>query len=319
MNSRPKLLILTGPTGTGKTAVAIELCERLNAEIISADSMQVYRGCDIGTAKITDEERTRAPHHLIDIRDADEEYSAVQWAQDAQTAIRDIAARGRQPIIVGGTGFYLNALLHPERFPDVAPNPELRASLERDAAEHGAVALHQRLAQLDPAAADRLHPNDIKRVVRAIEVALAPAANDPPGLSNPLTSPATMGYAIVTFGLEMPREQLYRRLELRIDKMLEAGFMDELRRLAAAPGAEHTLALQSLGYRQMLPVLNGDASFDEAVELWKRDTRRYAKRQMTWFRHQLPMTWIPIDEQSNPHDVAATIVELFLAQRENEA
>jgi tRNA dimethylallyltransferase len=197
----------------------------------------------------------------------------------------------------------------------VAPDPELRAALEREAAEQGVLALHQRLAQLDAAAAARLHPNDTKRVIRAIEVASAPDAAAPADASvtTPLTTPAQMGYAIVSFGLEMPREQLYRRLEERVDHMLQNGFMEELRRLANAAGAESTLALQSLGYRQMLPALSDPSRFDEGVALWKRDTRRYAKRQMTWFRHQLPVHWIAIDESTPPAETAERIIAQWQA------
>jgi len=304
------LLILVGPTGTGKTAVGIELCQRLNGEIISADSMQIYRGCDIGTAKASPPELARARHHLVNIREPYQEYSAAQWAGDAVLAIADIRARAKQPIIVGGTGFYLQALLHPNRLADVPPNPELRAELEALAAGQGAGVLHERLAQLDAAAAARLHPNDVKRVIRAIEVASAPdarAGDDSVCGRNPLTSPAPVAYDSINFGLDMPRDQLYQRLEQRIEVMLQQGFMDELRWLTQLPGSRSTLALQSLGYRQMLPVLAEPERFDECVALWKRDTRRYAKRQMTWFRHQLPVQWITLDESTPPARVAASI------------
>ncbi|HEY0074842.1 MAG TPA: tRNA (adenosine(37)-N6)-dimethylallyltransferase MiaA, partial [Abditibacteriaceae bacterium] len=173
------LLILVGPTGSGKTATAIELCHQLNGEIISADSMQIYKGCDIVTAKATPEEQQAAPHHLIDICDPRETYSAARWAQDAQAAIDDILARGKVPIIAGGTGFYINALLHPETLAATPPNAELRAELEAQAQEHGNQWLHDKLKSLDAHAATRLHPNDLHRVMRAIEIALSGQHSEP--------------------------------------------------------------------------------------------------------------------------------------------
>jgi len=317
--STPPLLILVGPTGVGKTAVAVALCELLNGEVVSADSVQVYRRCDIAAAKPSPEELARAPHHLLDIREPTQRYSVAEWLRDATAAIADITARGRQPILVGGTGFYLQALLNPGTISQVPPNAKLRAELEAEALEHGVLPLHERLAQLDAAAAARLHPNDVKRVTRAIEIALA---QPQPGEENPadltLTSPQQMSYHsltlnahdsssshykssnIISFGLNMPREQLYRRIEKRIDLMLQAGCMDELRALREEGTPEQIPALQGLGYRQMLPVLDDPAMFAECVAVWKRDTRRYAKRQLTWFRHQLPVHWIEIEESTPP-------------------
>ncbi|HEX8234379.1 MAG TPA: tRNA (adenosine(37)-N6)-dimethylallyltransferase MiaA [Abditibacteriaceae bacterium] len=292
------LLLLVGPTGVGKTAVGIELSTRLNGEIVSADSMQIYRGLDIGTAKATPAEQLRARHHLIDIREPHESYSAAQWADDARCAIEDIRRRGKQPIIVGGTGFYIRALLQPETLAGAAPDAELRARLEAEAAQHGAQHLHDRLRVLDAAAAERLHPNDVRRVIRAIEVALSPNSSH----SQPQDSHETF----TVFGLEMARDTLYRRLEGRIDHMLHIGFMDELRALVATAGHSST-AMQSLGYKQMLPALSNPDIFDACVELWKRDTRRYAKRQMTWFRHQLPTQWLPVSEHTLPMQTADEI------------
>jgi len=276
MNLSP-LLLVVGPTGSGKTSLGIALCERLGGEIVSADSMQVYRGCDIGTAKATPQEQARARHHLIDIRDPDEEYSAAQWAQDARAAIADIRARDKQPIIVGGTGFYIRALLQPDVLPPVPPDPQLRVQLEMESS----AALHEKLARHDSAAATRLHPRDRQRVIRALEIALT--ASTPQSTPSPEAAPPEY----VAFALDVPRALLYERLNRRVDAMLEAGFMEELRALATeySPAAP---ALRSLGYKQMQPALSQSALFAEAVELWKRDTRRYAKRQMTWFRHQLP-------------------------------
>jgi tRNA dimethylallyltransferase len=284
---KPPLAFLVGPTGVGKTAVAIELSTRLNGEILSADSMQIYRGLDIGTAKATPAEQGRARHHLIDIREPHENYSAAQWAEDARRAIEDICSRGKQPIIVGGTGFYIRALLQPETLATAAPDPQLRAELEKEAAKYGALHLHQRLRVLDACAAERLHPNDLRRVIRAIEVAQSPTDSHP--------HPQDLEETFTVFGLHMERETLYHRLEERIDNMLQFGFMDELREMAQSDVTANSTAMQSLGYRQMLPALSYPELFNDCVELWKRDTRRYAKRQMTWFRHQLPTQWLAVD------------------------
>lgn len=280
----PKLLLLVGPTASGKTEVAIELCELLNGEIISADSTLVYRGLDIGTAKPTRDEQERARHHLIDIREPDQEYSAAEWARDAKQVINEIASRGKQSVVVGGTGFYVNALLGRRQLAGAPPNPELRQELEELAAREGVGVLHARLAEVDAVAAARLHPNDVMRVVRAIEVALAPpvAAPEPEENHAPEYS---------AFGLEMPRELLYERINARVDAMLEQGFLQELSTLIAA-GYGEAAPLKSLGYKQMRAFLEGRANRDEAIEEWKRDTRRYAKRQGTWFRHQLDVEWI---------------------------
>jgi len=310
--STPTLLVLVGPTGAGKTAVAVELCALLNGEVVSADSVQVYRRCDIAAAKPSAGELARAPHHLLDIREPTERYSGAEWAQDATAAITEITARGRQPIIAGGTGFYLKALLQPALIPEVPPDLELRAQLETIAATQGVLPLHERLAQLDAAAAKRLHPNDTRRVIRAIEVALGQAVLDEENAANSIaTVPPQASYSSLAFGLDMPREQLYQRLEQRIDNMLRAGFLDELRALRQAGTPEEIPALQGLGYRQMLPVLDDASALEECVAIWKRDTRRYAKRQMTWFRHQLPVQWIEIDENTPPLVVAQRIATAF--------
>ncbi|HVF11329.1 MAG TPA: tRNA (adenosine(37)-N6)-dimethylallyltransferase MiaA [Abditibacteriaceae bacterium] len=323
----PPLLIVVGPTGAGKTAVAVEMCELLNGEVVSADSVQVYRRCDIAAAKPSPQELARARHHLINIREPTERYSVAEWARDAAVAIADIAARGRQPIIAGGTGFYLRALLQPDLIADVPPNPELRAQLAEEAAAHGVLPLHERLAQLDAAAAERLHPNDVQRVMRAIEIALGQTTqHEKNSLDLSLTSPQQMGYHSLTLnaprsssshhdtipdsiacGLDLPRAQLHRRLEKRIDLMLKAGFLDELRALRGEGTPDQIPALQGLGYRQMLPALDDSSRLADCVAIWKRDTRRYAKRQMTWFRHQLPVRWIGIEESTPPLSIAQRI------------
>ena len=305
-----KLLFLVGPTASGKTDVAIELCALMNGEIISADSALVYRGLDIGSAKPTREEQARARHHLIDICQPDQEYSAAQWASDARRVIEEISARGKQPIIVGGTGFYVNALLRPQLLAGAPPNPQLRKELEELAAREGTAVLHARLAKLDSSAAQRLHPNDVMRVVRAIEVAEF-EKTQPDEIESEEKTP-TPEYS--AFGLEWPRELLYERIDARVDAMLEQGFLRELSTLLAA-GYGETTALQSLGYRQMRAALENPAELEDGLEEWKRQTRRYAKRQGTWFRHQLDVNWIrAVDENGEVRsaaEIARQIAEEF--------
>ena len=319
----PKLLILAGPTASGKTQVSLELCEILDGEIISADSLLIYRGLDIGTAKPSASERARAPHHLIDILAPDAEYCAAQWAQDAMRLIGEISSRGKQPIIVGGTGFYITALLRPQRLASAPPNPNLREELEVLAAREGVGVLHAHLCEVDEAAANRLHPNDVMRVVRAIEVAQFRLDNsvtnslqsnncdDENGSDNSVETPPEYS----AFALEMSREKLYARVDARVDAMLAQGFLGELSTLLAA-GYGETAPLQSLGYKQMREALIDSSKLEEGVEVWKRQTRRYAKRQLTWFRHQLDVNWIETEnangELRGAREVAGEIADGFL-------
>lgn len=289
MTQNSKLLLIVGPTASGKTEVAIELCQRLNGEIVSADSMQVYRGLDIGTAKPSQNEQKRARHHLIDLCEPDEEYSAARWALDAARAIAEIRSRAKQPIITGGTGFYLNALLHPQLLASAPPNPARRAELQKLADEQGNTALHALLQTLDAAAAERLHPNNLQRVIRAIEVAEYRKEKTAEISQQPKVLAPEWEYA--AFGLEMPRELLYERINARADAMLKAGFREEVLRLISA-GYKECAPLEGLGYKQMRACLENPEQCEEAIEEWRRETRRYAKRQITWFRHQLDVRWI---------------------------
>lgn len=290
------LLCLVGPTASGKSALALRLCERIGGEIVSCDSMQIYRGCDIATAKPTPQQRRQVPHHLIDICEPDERFSAAQWAQAARAACADIESRSAVPVVCGGTGFYLRALLQPEILSPVAPDVPQRARLEAELRELGAAAMHDKLAQLDAGAAQRLHRNDSFRVLRALEIASrAPS----PNLVAEASAPALPAFAPLIFALDWPRAQLYERVNARVEAMLDAGVEAELRFLVAHYGAPAP-ALSGVGYQQMRPVLQDPARFAEGVEAWKRDTRRYAKRQLTWFRHQVAAQWLdgarPLDE-----------------------
>jgi tRNA dimethylallyltransferase len=306
------LLLLAGPTASGKTALAVEMCRRLDGEIVSADSMQIYRHCDIVTAKPSPEEQAQARHHLLDICEPTERFSAAHWAAAARTAIEEIRQRGKQPIITGGTGFYIRALLEPEVLSPVPPDERLRLQLERELEVHGKDTMWQRLQEHAPGAAARLHRNDTYRVLRALQIALSTETPETLLRQTPATD-----YAVLAFALEWPREVLYARIEQRIDTMIAAGAREELAGLLNAGVPRDAPALGGVGYKQMLPALDAPDVWPTCVETWKRDTRRYAKRQMTWFRHQLPVEWLPTDESSSIAQLAGTVAKRwseFLSQ-----
>ncbi|MGL6094283.1 MAG: tRNA (adenosine(37)-N6)-dimethylallyltransferase MiaA [Fimbriiglobus sp.] len=285
------VLILTGPTGSGKSAVALELAERLGGEIVSADSMTIYRGMDVGTAKPTAAERARVPHHLIDVLDPWESGNVAWWLDAAAAACEVIQNRGRRPLVVGGTPFYLRAILS-GLFDAPPSDPEIRARLEADAATAGTERFHGRLAEIDPVAAKRLHPNDVRRVVRALEVwelTGRPISSFQQSWDTPAFTggnSATPARAIPTVVLEWPRDELYRRIDARVDQMLAAGWPAEVRNLRGHARPLSKEAAQALGYRDLIAHLEGDGtSWESVVDRIKTRTRQYAKRQLTWFRH----------------------------------
>ena len=280
-----KILTILGPTASGKTALAVEIARRIGGEIINCDAMQIYRECDIVTAKPTARERELAPHHLLDICAPDEQFSAAQWAQLANDALNEIARRGQTPIICGGTGFYARALLEPERLSAPAPDETLRAELETRLAHEGAPALIAELEKMEPAIAARLEPNDGYRVVRALQIALQRARGD-----QAATAPDSALEARV-FALNWERETLYRRINMRVDAMLAGGALDETRALLDNWGRYAPWAA-GVGYKQLIDVLEDQMPLEDAVRDWKQASRRYAKRQETWFRNQSAATWL---------------------------
>jgi tRNA dimethylallyltransferase len=298
-----RALILTGPTACGKSALALELAERFGAEIIGLDSMTVYRGMDIGTAKPTAQERARIPHHLIDVLDPWESLTVAWWLDRAAEACRDITARGKWPLFVGGTPFYLKALLH-GLFPGPPANSELRQRLEAEVEREGPNALHQRLAEVDPRTAVRLHPNDVRRVVRALEVHSLTGKpisdwqqtwDTPAFTDNPESAPPPARIPAIV--LELPREELYDRINRRVAAMLAAGWLEEVRKLRELPHPLSREARQALGYRELLAFLDGNgAGWEETTELIGTHTRQFAKRQLTWFRHFSQLISLPADE-----------------------
>lgn len=289
----PPLLVVVGPTGVGKTAVAVALAGRVPIEAVSADSRQVYRGMDIGTGKPSAEERQRLRHHLLDIVDPGERYHAARFRRDALAAIAEVRGRGRLPVVVGGTGLYVRALVK-GLAPAPPADPALRCELEAHAARHGPEALHARLRALDPVAAARLHPRDRVRVVRAIEVHLGGGiATAPAGTPGHWGGPSP--FRLLMVGLSQERRRLAERQAARVRAMLTRGMMDEVWALLQAGHGEGAPGLASIGYRQLAAAAGGRMSVDEAVRQTIRDTTRYAKRQMTWFARDPDIRWLDVD------------------------
>ena len=306
------LLILAGPTAVGKSELALSLARRLGGEIISADSMQVYRGMDIGTAKPTPAERALVPHHLIDLVYPDEPFSAARYAEKFAKAAAGVAGRGRLPIVVGGTGLYIRAAVRPFLFPDAGARPGLRAELARLAAEIGPQALHLRLAAVDPEAAERIHPNDLRRIIRALEV--YEATGRPISAWQRLFA-RRQPYETVFVCLTRERGELYRRIEARTERMIAAGFVEEVKSLLAAGYGRELPSMQGLGYRELCSYLHGECSLAEAVERIKKRTRHYAKRQLTWFRREPVSLWLDLTI-SSAEEAQAQILRLLAGRWE---
>jgi tRNA dimethylallyltransferase len=278
-------VLLLGPTGSGKTALSLALGEKFNGEIVSCDSVAVYRGMDLGTAKPTAEERTRLPHHLIDVADPDEPFTAGDYSRRARTALREIAGRGRLPIVTGGTGLYLRALTE-GLFAGPQRQEDLRARLRHSHARHGSGWLHRVLQRLDAASAARIHSNDTPKLIRAIEVSVAQRRP----MSQVMARDPLTGFRLLRIGLNPPRQLLYAHLNRRCAAMFASGLVDETRRLLARFGP--VKALDSLGYRQAMAVLDGTLTVEAAVAAAQQGHRNYAKRQLTWFRREPEVHWI---------------------------
>ncbi len=297
---------LSGPTASGKSAVAIELAVRLGAEIVSMDSMALYRGMDLGTAKPTSEQRAAVPHHLIDVIEPHDQYSLAQYVAAAHRAVAAIRSRGRQALFVGGTPLYLKALLRGV-FEGPAADPELRRRLEEEERRLGPGHLHRRLATLDATAAARLHPNDTRRLVRALEVY---EKTGRPISEHQVQFDAARTAENRVFVLDRPRDELVLRIDRRVDAMFAAGLIDEVRRLAAQPLPLSKTARQALGYREVLEHLEGGRGLNETIALVKTHTRQFAKRQYTWFRSLGECRFVPVRGDIDPAETAARLAEL---------
>jgi len=302
-----RLLAIVGPTATSKTEVGILLAEMLGGEIISADSMQVYRGLDIGTAKPTAEQRRRVPHHLIDIIDPDQPFSVAAYQELADQALDDIAGRGKLPVLVGGSGLYVRAMVGGLDLPVAPPDPELRRRLEEEGRRRGGEALHARLVSVDPVAAKRIHPHNTRRVIRALEV--YEQTGRPISQWWRLDDERKERYNARQFGLTVPRAELYQRIEERVDRMLSDGLVEEVSRLLGQGYGEDLVSMKGLGYAQVVEHLRGEVSLEEAVRRLKRDTRRFAKRQLTWFGADRRVEWVDVAVWGGAEAAAAEIRE----------
>jgi len=284
--------VIVGPTAVGKTALSLDLAEALGAEIVSADSRQVYRFMTIGTAKPTPEELARVPHHFIDVRNPDEYYSAGEYQREAREVIENMLAEGRLPVVVGGSGFYLRALfdgLFEPRIADTEVKERIRERIRRE----GLASVYEELKRVDPEAAARIHPNDEQRIVRALEVY---EISGKPMSTFFREKPRPASFEGIWIGLERERDELYRRIDERVDQMFAQGLVDEVRDLLQRGYSPELNALRTVGYREVVDYLQGKISLERAIELVKRNSRRYAKRQLTWFRRDLRIHWVRADE-----------------------
>ena len=309
------LIILTGPTAVGKTKASIGLAKALNGEIISADSMQVYKSMDIGSAKIRPEEMQGIKHYLIDELEPDEEFHVVRFQQMAKKAMEEIYAKGKIPIIVGGTGFYIQALLYDIDFTENNEDTEYRNELEILAKEKGAEFLHDMLKEVDPASADSIHANNVKRVIRALE--FYKLTGQKISEHNEKERAKESPYQFCYFVLNDDRQLLYDRIDLRIDKMLEAGLLEEVSALKNKGYTKDMVSMQGLGYKEILDYLNGECTLEEAIYILKRDTRHFAKRQLTWFRRERDVIWVDKNKYDHDEDKILDVMLSYVEERIN--
>lgn len=294
------LIILTGPTAVGKTSLSIQLAKTIGGEIISADSIQVYKKMDIGTAKIKREEMEGIPHYLIDVLEPDEEFNVVRFQKMAKEAMEKIYENGHIPIIVGGTGFYIQALLYDIDFNDTESESSYREELQQYADTYGAIALHERLKQIDEESANKIHPNNVKRVIRAIEY--FEQTGEPISKHNEEQAQKESPYNFLYIVLNHDRDILYNRIDLRVDQMIEEGLVKEVKQLLESGYTKELVSMQGLGYKEFIPYFEGEISLEQAIYTLKRDTRHFAKRQITWFKREKDVIWLskkeyPTDEQ----------------------
>ena len=313
MKKRP-LIILTGPTAVGKTAASIGLAKAVGGEIISADSMQVYRQMDIGSAKITKDEMQGIPHYLVDVLEPEEAFNVVRFQELAKEAMEEIFRNGHIPIVVGGTGFYIQALLYDIDFTENDSDLSFREELEKKAGEEGAESLHALLEKADPQAAAQIHPHNVKRVIRALEFnrKRGQKISEHNERERQKESPYNFAYFVLTDD----RKALYERIDRRVDKMMEQGLLEEVRRLKDRGLPGDSVSMQGLGYKELFAYLEGEYSLEEAVRIIKRDTRHFAKRQITWFRRERDVVWI--DRQENEQDERKILESMLSVLREKQ-
>ena len=313
MDEKKPLLIISGPTAVGKTDLSLKICKELDGEVINADSMQVYKGMDIGTAKIAPEERQGIKHHLIDICEPTENFDVVRFQTEAKRCIDDIVNSGHIPVLVGGTGFYLQAVIYDIDFSSEEPDEKLRLELSEYADKYGEKALHDRLLKVDAASAKSIHPNNIKRVIRALEY--YEKTHTPISAHNveqrQKESPYTFLYAVLT----LDRKTLYDRIDQRVDQMMDAGLVSEVKTLLDSGVTSDMTSMQGLGYKEIAGYLMGQYDLDEATRILKRDTRHFAKRQLTWYKREKKVTYFDKNEYESEDELCKTIVERFNSER----
>ncbi|HZK28564.1 MAG TPA: tRNA (adenosine(37)-N6)-dimethylallyltransferase MiaA [Thermoclostridium sp.] len=290
MDNNKTVVVIAGPTASGKTEYAIKLAQTINGEVISADSMQIYRHMDIGTAKPSKEEMKGIVHHMIDIVDPGENYSVALYKNMAEECIEDIISKGKIPIIVGGTGLYINSLIYNIKFSKTIKDDDFRKKMDDIAVSEGPEVLHERLQKVDPESASKIHYNNVKRVIRALEV--YEFTKKPISQHKKESRMEPPKYEYLIYVLNMDRKDLYDRIDKRVDKMIEIGLVEEVERLLDMGYKAGSTALQGLGYKEIIYYLNNELSLDEAIHILKRDTRRYAKRQITWFKAINEATWL---------------------------
>lgn len=313
MQQKP-MIILTGPTAVGKSALSVELAKKINGAVISADSMQVYRHMDIGSAKITPEEMQGVTHYMIDELEPDEEFHVVRFVTMAKEYLKEIYADGKIPIIAGGTGFYIQALLYDIDFTEQQCDETYRRQLEDLAREHGAEYLHGILREVDPASAEAIHANNIKRVIRALEFyhLSGKKISEHNETERQKQSPYNFAYFVLTD----ERAKLYERIDRRVDAMIEAGLVEEVKKLKSKGGSREMVSMQGLGYKEILAYLDGGCTLEEAVYIIKRETRHFAKRQLTWFKRERDVIWL--DKQAFGYDDAAILKDMISILEEKE-
>lgn len=306
INDKKPLIIIAGPTACGKTSVSVELARLIGGEIISADSMQVYKYMDIGTAKIMPDEMQGVRHYLVDELEPDEEFNVAVFKNKAKAYIEQIHSRGKMPVMVGGTGFYINAVVYDNDFSQDCSDDSVRKKLEAYLEQNGKEALYARLKSVDPIACETIHINNTKRVIRALE--FFETTGEKISEHNKTEKEREPFYDAKIFVLNMNRERLYNRIDKRIDLMLEQGLVDEVKRLY--PRYDRSLvSMQGLGYKEIVAYLEGECTLDEAVYILKRDTRHFAKRQLTWFKHQCSGIWVDMDKFNDSKSAAEFIAE----------
>ncbi|MBO4725903.1 MAG: tRNA (adenosine(37)-N6)-dimethylallyltransferase MiaA [Firmicutes bacterium] len=299
-----RIICVCGPTAVGKTKYAIELAKAVSGEVVSADSMQLYKFMDLGSAKPTAEEQAEVPHHLVDFVDPRDGFSVAEYQKCAKEAIADIFSRGKTPVISGGTGLYISSLIYDMDFGSAPKDDEFRQSLTELAKEKGGEHLLEMLREVDPAAAERIHPNNVKKIIRAIEVATG-TGKGIPAFEESFKPTGDYGYLLI--GLMRDREELYARIDKRVDILVEMGLEKEIRGLLNMGLTADDISMKGIGYKEIIGYFNGEYDFDEAVRLVKRNTRHYAKRQMTWLRRYKEMHWVNLSELSEDAAVSTVI------------